>query len=157
MKYHYGEVALHSFNGKLENLKSQINAKTGIPNNIQKLYYKNCLLNEESITAIPNGSTVMLLLPSCGGTGNCDICYEDGEFICSDCHDKIYCAVQWRIQEGIPGSHGSPLSAQLSSKSVCTTRNFSLDGSPLPHEQQNYSDCSSLTSVYERILVDCLP
>ena len=54
VKYHYGEVALHSFNGKLENLKSQINAKTGIPNNIQKLYYKNCLLNEESITTILN-------------------------------------------------------------------------------------------------------
>ena len=40
-------------------------------------------------------STVILLLPSCGGTGNCDIRYEDGELIrfCSDCHDKIYCAV----------------------------------------------------------------
>ena len=31
---------------------------------------------------------------------------------------------------GIPGSHGSPLSAQLSSRSVCTMRNFSVDGSP---------------------------
>ena len=38
--------------------------------------------------------------------------------------------LQWRIQGGIPGSHGSPLSAQLSSRSVCTMRNFSLDGSP---------------------------
>ena len=92
MKYHYGE-AVHSFNGKLENLKSQINAKTGIPAKIQKLYYKNCLVNEESISTVPNGSTLMLLLPSRGGTGNCDICYEDGKFTCSDCQDKIYCAV----------------------------------------------------------------
>ena len=33
-------------------------------------------------------------------------------------------------------------------------RNFSLDGTPLPHEQQDYSDYSSLTSVFERISVD---
>ena len=43
---------------------------------------------------------------------------------------SCYKHYQWRIQGGIPGSHGSPLSAQLSSRSVCTMKNFSLDGSP---------------------------
>ena len=52
---------------------------------------------------------------------------------------------------------GTPLSAQLSSRNVCTVRNSRLDGTPLPHKQQKYSDCSSLTSVFERILVDYLP
>ena len=32
-----------------------------------------------------------------------------------------------------------------------------LDRTPLPQEQQNDSDCSSPTSVFERFLVDYLP
>ena len=53
---------------------------------------------------------------------------------------------------GIPGSHGSPLSAQFSSRSVCTMRNFSLDGSP---QQQNYSDCSSQVFMNEFWSIAC--
>ena len=37
---------------------------------------------------------------------------------------------QWRIQGGFQGFHGTPFSAQLSSKSVCTVSSFSLDRTP---------------------------
>ena len=51
----------------------------------------------------------------------------------------------------VPRVPWNPLSA---STSVCTVRKFGLDGTPLPYEQQDYSDYSSLTSVFERIPVD---
>ena len=37
-------------------------------------------------------------------------------------------------------SRVSSLFAQVSSKSVCSVRKSSLDGTPLQHEQQKYSD-----------------
>ena len=83
---------MHPFDGKLANLKCQIHARTGIPVEAQKLYYKNCLLNEISISKIPNGCSVELSLGIYGGTGHCDICYEDGVLTCSDCQGKVYCA-----------------------------------------------------------------
>ena len=78
VKYHYDNVSVNSFSGKLSHLKSQIHVRTGIPVNIQKLYYQNRLLTEKNISAIPSGCTLMLSLGLSGGSGNCDICYENG-------------------------------------------------------------------------------
>ena len=92
VKYHYDKVSVNSFSGKLSHLKSEIHARMGIPVNIQKLYYQNRLLTEKNISAIPSGCTLMLSLGLSGGSDNCDICYENGVFTCSDCQGKIYCA-----------------------------------------------------------------
>ena len=74
-----------------------------------------------------------------------------------NCFSAVYTCSGGSRGGGFLGFHGTPLSAQLSSRSVYTVRSFSLDRIPLSHEQQDYSDYSSLTSVFERILVDYLP
>ena len=58
---------------------------------------------------------------------------------------------------GIQGCKGTPLSVQLSNRNVCTVTITSLDGTPLPHEQQSYYGCSSPTSDLDHFLVDYLP
>ena len=68
-----------------------------------------------------------------------------------------FCPGQWRIQRGFIGFNWYPLFAKVSSKSLRTMRYFGLDRTPLPHELQTDSDCSSPTSVFERFLVDYLP
>lgn len=91
VKYPNGDLAVHFFDGKIISLNYQIHAKTGIPLEAQKLYYQSRLLNKENISSIPNGCSLELSLGLCGGTGHCDICYEDGVFTCSDCQGKVYC------------------------------------------------------------------
>jgi Na+-transporting NADH:ubiquinone oxidoreductase subunit NqrF len=91
VKYPNGDLAVHSFDGKIISLNCQIHANTGIPLEAQKLYYQSRLLNEGNISSIPNGCSLELSLGLHGGTGHCDICYEDGVFTCSDCQGKVYC------------------------------------------------------------------
>ena len=45
-----------------------------------------------TITLIPNGCSLELSLSLHGGTSHCDIYYEDGVYICSDCQGRVYCA-----------------------------------------------------------------
>ena len=91
VRYPNGDFTVHFFDGKIVGLKYQIHAKTGIPLEAQKLYYQSRLLNKRNISSIPNGCSLELSLGLRGGTGHCDICYEDGAFTCSDCQGKVYC------------------------------------------------------------------
>ena len=86
----YGQVKLYYVDG-MKNLKLQVYAETGIPEECQRFLYNNSLLTEENIIMIPNGSTIILSLALKGGGNNCEICFENGVYICKDCDGKILC------------------------------------------------------------------
>lgn len=82
----------YRFDGNLINLKKQVYAETGIPEKCQRYIYKRSILTENNISAILDGSIVMLSLALKGGAKNCEICFDSGTHICRDCHSKIFCS-----------------------------------------------------------------
>ena len=82
----------YRFDGNLINLKKQVCAETGIPEKCQRYIYKRSILTENNISAILDGSIVMLSLALKGGAKNCEICFDSGTHICRDCHSKIFCS-----------------------------------------------------------------
>ena len=137
MKYN-GDLAVYSFNGKIANLKYQIQAKTGIPMEAQKLYYQNRLLNENNISSIPNGCSLALLLSLYGGTSHCDICYEEGVFTCTACQGKIYCA------DCCKSAHKHP---SRSSHNPVPIASNSMNSSDSVSSQSNKSSTSLVASL----------
>ena len=55
------------------------------------LFYQNKpISNTISIGSFPNDANIVAMLPTVGGITPCDMCYEPGNYSCSDC-GKVYC------------------------------------------------------------------
>ena len=67
-------------------------AETGIPEKCQRYIYNRSLITERNISAILDGSTLMLSLALKGGADNCEICFDHGTHVCKDCHEKLFCS-----------------------------------------------------------------
>ena len=80
-----------NFNGTIEGLKSAICKRTGIPPQAQRLYYGSKLLTDGTISNVPKCCNINLLLGLLGGGKHCDVCYENGEYMCQDCEGKFFC------------------------------------------------------------------
>ena len=162
MKYPNGNLIVHFFNGKIANLNYQIHAKTGIPLEAQKLYYENRLINESNISSIPNGCSLELSLGLCGGTGHCDICYEDGVFTCSDCQGKIYCTDCCKSVHKHPSrsSHNPvPIASSFKNSSdfVYSQSNESLSKSlaePMTNTESDHSDICGSADLWDDDITD---
>lgn len=78
-----------SYNGTLADLKRDVCSKTGIPENVQKLYCQQRIITESTL---PNNCFVTLSLGLHGGMSNCEICYENASHICKECDQKAFCS-----------------------------------------------------------------
>ena len=76
---------------QLSDLKEYIYSITGIPANSQKLLYRNKLLVHGNLLDIGKECNVFLNLNFAGGSGECDICFGPGEFVCRECKNQITC------------------------------------------------------------------
>ena len=68
---------------QLSDWKEYIYSKTGIPANSQKLFYKYKLLVDNDVYA-DRDCNVFLNLNIAGGSGECDICFSPGKYLCSE-------------------------------------------------------------------------
>jgi len=75
---------------QLSDLKEYIYSKTGIPVNSQKLFYKNRLLVDGDLDA-DRDCNVFMNLNITGESGECDICFSPGKFLCSECNNQVTC------------------------------------------------------------------
>ena len=62
-----------------------------LPANSQKLFYKNKLLVDDNLLDVGRECNVFLNLNFAGGSGECDICFGPGEFVCRECKNQITC------------------------------------------------------------------
>lgn len=101
-----------SENKALKNLKN-IFAKTGIHPTSQKLMYNNKIITDQTLLDIVCGGNLLLTLGLHGGSGECDICFSDGSFMCADCNNQITCKDCCdRVHKHPRRSHHQPIPVQ---------------------------------------------
>ena len=86
-----GHTSAYS-SGKLSQLKAEIYGKTGIPPDIQRLFYKHKpIVDDEILKSVPNEANLNMQLGLKGGTNFCDVCYEKSVYACEACSGKTFC------------------------------------------------------------------
>ena len=78
-----------SYNGNVTDSKCNLCSKTGIPENMQMLYYRQHASDNKK--SLPNGTSVILSIGLYGGMSNCEICYESATHFCKDCQG-VFCS-----------------------------------------------------------------
>ena len=79
----------------MKQLKCCIHESTSIPPEFQRLYFGRKLITNctNLVNDIPCGSNLNLMVHLKGGGNNyCEICYEKGEYQCTECDNKIFCS-----------------------------------------------------------------
>ena len=77
-------------NHKLSDLKRKIHRRTGIPPSNQHLYHGNKRLSsQEALNNLGDQANLHLMFWLCGGKNECDVCFDEGQFFCSECKQHL--------------------------------------------------------------------
>ena len=64
-------------NGALDNLKKKVYSKTGVPPQLQKLFYKNRLIKDlDSLKSVPNEANIVQVIAIVGDGNDCNVCFD---------------------------------------------------------------------------------
>ena len=65
----------------LDNLKKKVYSKTGVPPQLQKLFYKNRLIKDlDSLKSVPNEANIVQVIAIVGGGIECNVCFDKSQF-----------------------------------------------------------------------------
>ena len=121
------QYAPYYFDGSLMSFEK------GIPKKCQRYIYNRSLITERNISAILDGSTLMLSLALKGGADNnyCEICFDHGTHVCKDCHEKIFCSDCCNKFHKHPSRSSHSLQVISSSNEKASGSSLMQDSSPL--------------------------
>ena len=84
---HLSDGKIFCYNGEFFKLKSFVEAKTGIPQAFQQLFYQNKLIRSGS--DFPCDANIQLKLQVMGGQNNCELCFGNVSVFCTDCEQHF--------------------------------------------------------------------
>ena len=99
----------------LQILRQQVNATSGIPSNVQRIYHANRLVKDcDTLQALPDKSYLTINVGLLGGSKECDVCFEQSQYFCSQCNQNL-CTT--RVHKHPKRSNHSPIASDSQSAS----------------------------------------
>ena len=131
-----GRLFLCEFDASKKNcfqsLTDQIQARCGIPQNMQHIYHANRPVNDStSLQSLPNESLLTINVGLLGGSKEYDVCYEKSDYFCPQCSQHLCDFCNTRVHRHPRRSDHSPVESHAQSSSQDeSTDEFEMEISP---------------------------
>ena len=140
----------------LDNLKKKVYSKTGVPPQLQKLFYKNRLINDsDSLKRVPHEANIVQIIAIVGGGNECNVCFDKSQLFCSDCDQYLCFDCNERVHRHPKRSQHSPqavdsLPSAPAMEDSVTLSEDEYDMELSPSVEKSFVDAELIATLAER-------